>query len=122
MLTGESSSKADDRVENRRAGFVESLLNANDTSSTPVIDDTNRFTETLNDTHVEETNDLYGAIADPIIGSMFLIIACVYSMANLVVIFHAVVVACCNETSNIVCLLSQKVNFNYFILQVNLHD
>ncbi|KAF9690290.1 hypothetical protein SADUNF_Sadunf01G0180100 [Salix dunnii] len=67
---GETSKRVEDSVEDRRAGFVDLLLKADDSSSS-VVDATTSSQETLKLIDVEETKDLG---ADAKVESMFFLV------------------------------------------------
>ncbi|XP_015580752.1 DExH-box ATP-dependent RNA helicase DExH7, chloroplastic isoform X1 [Ricinus communis] len=61
---GESSSKVENTVDDRRAGFVDWLLNADESTATNHA--TNRLSETAQNSQVEETKNLSDAVAVPV--------------------------------------------------------
>lgn len=97
MLTGESSKRVEDSVEDQRAGFVHWLLNADGSNTTTVVDFANSSAEMSKSTHVEETNFSSDIDADPT-GSMYIHFYWVYSKENVVIKFLADGVACFIKT------------------------
>ncbi|KAK9286820.1 hypothetical protein L1049_015225 [Liquidambar formosana] len=62
---GESSTEIEDSEEDRRAGFVDSLLNADGYGSTTIVDDMNSsLAEKFQKPHVEEDENLTASLAD----------------------------------------------------------
>uniref|UniRef100_A0A2C9V5D8 RNA helicase n=1 Tax=Manihot esculenta TaxID=3983 RepID=A0A2C9V5D8_MANES len=61
---GESSIKAENTLEDRKAGFVDWLLNADGSTETVAT----RLSETLDNSHVEDINNSRDAAIDPVAG------------------------------------------------------
>lgn len=76
-FTGESSIRIEDSEEDRRAGFVNSILDAGDSGSTAFVDVTdNSLPKKFQMPQIEENRNLNAAGPDLKPGSMFMGFAC----------------------------------------------
>lgn len=70
MITGQLTSKLEDSQEDRRAGFVDRLLNAESSSSTRNVDVPSGVSDSSQKPNVQENKDLKAVASDASTGSM----------------------------------------------------